>query len=78
MTSQTHKVAISPEDIQAWKHNPVTQALMAALNRQVGELKDGLVDGAFMGDPVQQARTAGGIRVLVAVQDVTLEDLTDE
>lgn len=68
---------VNEDQFNAWKHDPVTQTVMAALERQVSEQKELWSDGQFVGQPAREAGVLGYIKAYRGLFDLDYQQLQE-
>ena len=62
---------VTLDDFQAWKQDPVTKRLMAAIRADREQMKEGLVNNAFD----NEEGVKGRCQVIAVILDIEYEDL---
>lgn len=73
--NSTHADLLEPEQFQAWKDNPVTQAVFHLLAQRSQAYKDSWANAEFIHDQAQNAVAVGYCKAVTDVMNVNLEEV---
>lgn len=67
---------VSKEDLEAWRHHPVTQAVFNSLQQQIREASHNWSVGQYLRqEPLEQAGVLGRIAAYRALIEIEIEDI---
>ena len=73
--NSTHADLLEPEQFQAWRESPVTQAVFHLLTQRSQAYKDSWANVEFIHDQAQNAVAIGYCKAVSDVMNVNLEEV---